>query len=693
MNIYPKPPCFDGFIPENIAAGDPMDRGRYQNAKIEQIEIPLEGKFIEDGIGEAYLNWNKRNPVLIDAPTGSGKSTFVCRKLIRHAAQQGRNLLLVSNRVALVRQQRMKVAEVVSEYDSAISKQPDDEEIDTYRIWHNVCICTYHGLQALLNQEAVFLSNVMYAVFDEIHFLYADATYAASCGSLLAMIPAAFARATRVYLTATSWSIKNSILNSEKNLITMREKLFPRLRFDTQYLWFSFMLNGRKFLHYSFRMDYSRYQLHFFPYNAIHPQQSTQKSKEASEQSKIGKSDLTEILPNPSSNNKLLVFVMRIDDGLALEKAWKAKGVDAVFLDRTSKFSPDSMGSSEITEEFSGTNEQKEQKHTVWKKLLRDERFDADVLISTSFLDTGINIHDDAVKTIVCYANDPTSFFQMIGRKRLSPDARETVDIWVGLLNSNWFSRTAREKQFEVELAEKLNFIRSFQTEKWHAQNGQITPCLHKENNQIYEAAYDITHYVTITQHENLLKKRFDWIYGENYHSFFRTFWNSSNRVKDQKLFRFDSIGQVYVDQYIKWVIQEQMRFCTEMGNAGDFRLIVAGWMGKKEFTDAFNRKKTELQKFLDNHCQTPIVLEERSILFSMIDELAPIDMPKLSSKTGSGSQASTVTARLHSIGFHYNIQREPGAKSKHWRVSKEPPETETESTDDTMPEVKESLK
>ena len=138
----------------------------------------------------------------------------------------------------------MKVAEVVSEYDSAISKKPDDEEIDTYRIWHNVCICTYHGLQALLNQEAVFLSNVMYAVFDEIHFLYADATYAASCGSLLAMIPAAFARATRVYLTATSWSIKNSILNSEKNLITMRENLFPRLRFDTQYLWFSFMLNG-----------------------------------------------------------------------------------------------------------------------------------------------------------------------------------------------------------------------------------------------------------------------------------------------------------------------------------------------------------------------------------------------------------------------------------------------------------------
>ena len=172
----------------------------------------------------------------------------------------------------------------------------------------------------------------------------------------------------------------------------MREKLFPRLRFDTQYLWFSFMLNGRKFLHYSFRMDYSRYQLHFFPYNAIHPQQSTQKGKETSEQSKIGKSDLTEILPNPSSNNKLLVFVMRIDDGLALEKAWKAKGVNAVFLDRTSKFSPDSMGSSEITEEFSGTNEQKEQKHTVWKKLLRDERFDADVLISTSFLDTGINI-------------------------------------------------------------------------------------------------------------------------------------------------------------------------------------------------------------------------------------------------------------------------------------------------------------
>ena len=71
-----------------------------------------------------------------------------------------------------------------------------------------------------------------------------------------------------------------------------------------------------------------------------------------------------------------------------------------------------------------------DQKNTeVWAKLCREERFDEQVLICTTVLDCGVNVHDKALRHIVLTADNQTTFIQCLGRKRLDP--HETVLVHV----------------------------------------------------------------------------------------------------------------------------------------------------------------------------------------------------------------------------------------------------------------------
>ena len=46
-------------------------------------------------------HWTPANPVLLDLPTGAGKTSFIYNAVIPAVMGQGKNLLLVSNRIAL----------------------------------------------------------------------------------------------------------------------------------------------------------------------------------------------------------------------------------------------------------------------------------------------------------------------------------------------------------------------------------------------------------------------------------------------------------------------------------------------------------------------------------------------------------------------------------------------------------------
>ena len=478
---FVKAPCQDGYEFRTSTPTAYPITGSTQDSMVVR-SFDLEGKYIEEAIGDKYLKWSCRTPVFIDAPTGSGKSTFVCHKLIADAQKANQHLLLVSNRAALVRQQKKKVIEAACP-EINLGKV-DDSTIDEYKIWGNVCICTYHGLMVLVNKAKIyqelknFLDLLMYAVFDEVHFLYADSTFASSTEELLKFIPAWFNKAIRVYMTATSSSILSTLQNAERLVpeTTKSMRNFEPFGYSEQGFHRN-LIENLDFQYYRMPRDYSRYQLHFFSGDGtdvpkskeyLEGQDEKGKNKEG-QKCKLRKelAALMSCIPEPTSKSKLLVFVRRRKDGIALENAWLEKGVDAIFIDRTSKFAPTEISDVEMDEEDDeedSDQEKQRQKNDVWNKLIREEKFDQSVLLATSVLDCGINICDSSVKNVAIFADDPTAFLQMLGRRRMSE--AENLDVWVYVPGSSSFSKLARTKGQEIELAERLSCIRGHQTQE-----------------------------------------------------------------------------------------------------------------------------------------------------------------------------------------------------------------------------------
>ena len=162
--------------------------------------IKMYKAFVAESIGNQYTEWNARNPVFIDAPTGTRKTTFVYEKIIPEAIEQGRTVLLVSNRIAVSAQQKRKILGLLEarapEAVLHITENPDKEIVDKLAFFGPVCITTYQGLHGLLHSVEdseinlyEWFGRLKYVVFDEIHFLYSDALFNAGCEYLLKKIP------------------------------------------------------------------------------------------------------------------------------------------------------------------------------------------------------------------------------------------------------------------------------------------------------------------------------------------------------------------------------------------------------------------------------------------------------------------------------------------------------------------------
>jgi len=82
----------------------------------------ISGKYVADGIGEEYKEWNCNSFVLISTPTGSGKNTFIMDTLIPHAMSQNKKVMILSNRVALSIQQKKKILDEIYPYPFPIEQ-------------------------------------------------------------------------------------------------------------------------------------------------------------------------------------------------------------------------------------------------------------------------------------------------------------------------------------------------------------------------------------------------------------------------------------------------------------------------------------------------------------------------------------------------------------------------------------------
>lgn len=330
--------------------------------------VPSDVTCIADGINAALDSFNA---VIIQAPTGSGKTHFVLHDVLPRVIQSGGKMLLVSNRVAVSYQQKLEVMEMVDPSEiGCLTPEGVLKKTD----FGPVKIMTLQALDVLLATPdgKRYAKEVSVLVVDEVHYFVADVSFNPSAARLLKVIPQFFNEATRIYMTATLEDALRPVAEAEASA---KRPIMERtgVRYSPLVLGQAPVIDL-----YQYKSDkYSGLPIRYF-------HRDDELYREIKE----------------SGADKWLIFVPSKERGTVLQETI---GDDAVFI------SADSKG------------------NDVWNQLLDEERLPCRVLITTSVLDCGVNIHDEDLKHVVIPFEDRTMFMQALGRVRFKGSPKFTL--------------------------------------------------------------------------------------------------------------------------------------------------------------------------------------------------------------------------------------------------------------------------
>lgn len=398
-------------------------------------------RYLSDVLTDEIDKWSPEVPVVISAQTGSGKNHFILEtllpKLIEENPGQKDLILILSNRIALNRQTKRKLANLLVEfthdakYITEMKKYFTNEGVDhIYINFDVVTVCSYHQLYNRCNRStrsmnppnfigSIDINKFKYIVCDECHFFTSDATFNQDTGNTLKEIVAQGQSAVRIYMSATPEVAVEAILREEFSVAqTQHEKYAESLdkEIECAINWLGTMEEifpkgtrnksiKQEIKHQQYKIENLEYEkedlesnfnLHVcFYYMARNYDYVVPHCYQTDEQ-------LVEVIQ--SSEDKWIIFMNT--GGNALAEKLNQKGVSAVFLSR---------------EETDADAEKRE----AYNFIIENETTDRKVLISTSLLDNGINITNaplkntkDKVLNIAIDSFDRTQFIQMLGRIR-----------------------------------------------------------------------------------------------------------------------------------------------------------------------------------------------------------------------------------------------------------------------------------
>ena len=352
--------------PTNVHLSREYDAHLPDNVRLHPVSPDV--TCIADGIDAVLDNFNA---TIIQAPTGFGKTYFILHEVLPKVVQSGCKMLLVSNRVAVSYQQKLQVMKIVDPSEiGCLTPEGVLKKTD----FGPVKIMTLQALDLFLStaQGREYAKEVSVFVVDEVHYFVADVSFNPSAARLLKVIPKFFIEATRIYMTATLEDALRPVAEAEASA---ERPMVERTgaRFSPLMLGQSPVVNV-----YQFTSDrYSQLSVRYYKKD----------------------DDLYREIKE-SGEDKWLIFVPSKEDGATLQETI---GDDAVFI------SADSKG------------------NDAWNQLLDEERLPCRVLITTSVLDCGVNIHDENLKHVVIPFEDRTMFMQALGRVRFKRSPQFTL--------------------------------------------------------------------------------------------------------------------------------------------------------------------------------------------------------------------------------------------------------------------------
>ena len=373
-------------------------------------------EYVSDIIEKDYLkNWSSKTPVFITAQTGKGKNFFIEERLIPDAIENGKFILILSNRIALSRQIKTRIAKIIdalipnSNLVKKLTKY-SQEGLDDCSIFGNVHILSYQKFNCIASKPKDPLSPVFsFVVIDECHFFLSDSAFNKTTYDTFYKIVSGFCNSIRIYMSATPNEVILPILQSEEYIlksIFLQPGLNPPIKsFGKPIVYRDFGLQKHAARVYSLKKDYNYLQFHYL--QAVNDTED----KTASYQPIIKLiKDQIALESHVSSTEKWIIFVANKMVGKDLVK--KIGSEYAIFITSESKSS-------------NGSD------HIALEEIVTKESFSKKILIATAVLDNGINLKDKNIKHIVISTFDNVSFLQMLGRVRHENNSSSLLNLYI----------------------------------------------------------------------------------------------------------------------------------------------------------------------------------------------------------------------------------------------------------------------
>lgn len=358
---------------------------------------------------EIWQSWQPGEQIFISAGTGRGKNTFIKKELLKHCGNQ--KVVIFENRESLMQQQ---VMDIVSEIDPEALKYSNitEDNMVIFGRYKNIMIISYQyaAKKCMLADSNFynFCSQARYLIFDEAHYILDDAGFNKGISFFVrtflypvltkdannndCKIPS-FSNATKIFMSGTMEEIYEYVQTiaefSEKpvDIIQEKEMLAEKNGFNSRGFLGRFGAEVNKNLVLSFPTDYS----YIIPF----------KYKKYD--------DICNCISETSADDKWLIFVNSIEDGIKLQSALTD------VCGETVKF-------------LSAENKNSEKNKELYNQLIHNSRFDCRVLIATTVIYNGVNIKDERLKHIVIPFSTISVVKQLIGRKRMGEG--ETVNVY-----------------------------------------------------------------------------------------------------------------------------------------------------------------------------------------------------------------------------------------------------------------------
>lgn len=371
----------------------PTSVDEWKGVLLQIIFLPF--GFAKNILQSIFLFWHKYRAIILNLPTGRGKTTFIVDCILEYAISHNMRVLIVSNRISLDAAIKKRIADILGLYKD----YPDNllRKIDDFGL---VTITTYQKLPTYLKSKD-FCKSISYAVFDEAHYFTSDATFSELTAWVLRQIPKRFFEAVRIYMSATADEVLPYICQAECN-----QKAIERwhLRFNTDKT-FKDWLNRIK--NPVLRERYPEITQMLAEDSVYAPYYPTPKVYKM-------KADFSHVQLKFYSDSTIIKEVIDSTDGKSV-----------VFVSNKkfgSELSEEIENSAYMNAEINSKNPE------LMNRIIDAETFDEKVLITTSVFCNGCNICDENVKNIFIECLDQTDILQMAGRKRkLSKDDTFTL--------------------------------------------------------------------------------------------------------------------------------------------------------------------------------------------------------------------------------------------------------------------------